>query len=102
MQPEVGEFAKVGVSSPICGRIGRAQIGHIVRQAGPPGPDTTAARQTRAQLLGDIYDVLAQMKRVGEVTAASEQDKQAAGRLHKEMGLPVQYALVWVRVLSAL
>ena len=42
------------------------------------------------------------MKRVGEVTAASEQDKQAAGRLHKEMGLPVQYALVWVRVLSAL
>ena len=74
----------------------------IARQAGPPGPDTSAARQTRAQLRGDIYDVLAQMKHVGEVAAASEQDKQAAGTLRKEMGLPVEYAPVWVRMLSAL
>ena len=74
----------------------------IVRQANPPGPDTSAARQTRAQLRGDVYDVLAQMRHVGEVAAASEQDKQAAGTLRKEMGLPVQYAPVWVRVLSAL
>ena len=74
----------------------------IVKQAGPPGPDTSAARQTRAQLRGDIYDVLAQMKPVGKVMAASAEDKQAVGTLRREMGLPVRYASVWVRVLSAL
>lgn len=74
----------------------------IAAQAGPPGPDTPAVRQTRAQLRGDVYDVLAQMKHVGEVASASKQDKAVASMLRKEMGQPVEYAPVWVRVLSAL
>jgi PiT family inorganic phosphate transporter len=42
------------------------------------------------------------MKHVGEVTNASTDDKAAAEKLRKEMGPPVQYAPIWVRVLSAL
>ena len=75
----------------------------IAAQTGrPPAGGDAAARQTRAQLRGDVYDVLAQLKRIGQVKAASKADKAAAAKLRKEMGLPVEYAPVWVRVLSAL
>lgn len=59
-------------------------------------------RATRAQLRGDIYDVVAEMKHVGEVQGASADDKKQAAELRKQMSLPVQYAPFWVRVLSAL
>ncbi|MGF6768066.1 PiT family inorganic phosphate transporter [Paraburkholderia sp. GAS199] len=59
-------------------------------------------RATRARLRGDIYDVVAQMKHVGEVKEASPQEKKLAGDLLKQMSLPVEYAPFWVRMLSAL
>lgn len=57
---------------------------------------------TRAQLRGAVYDVLSQMKHIGEVRDASPADKQQAASLLKQMGPPVQYAPFWVRLLSAL
>jgi inorganic phosphate transporter, PiT family len=51
---------------------------------------------------GAIYEVVSQMKHVGEVKSASPADKKQAADLLKQMSLPVQYAPVWVRVLSAL
>ena len=74
----------------------------IAKQPGPADPADAAARQTRAQVRGDVYDVLAQMKHVSEAEAASGDEKSTAARLRKDMGLAVQYAPVWVRVLSAL
>ncbi len=74
----------------------------IVAQAKPAGGDGAEARQTRAQLRGAVYEIMAQMKHVGEAAAASPQDKAEAERLRKAMGPPVEYAPVWVRVLSAL
>jgi len=74
-------------------------------QAAPPPSDTNhaaAVRATRSQLRGDVYFVLSEMKHVGEVTNASTDDKAAAAKLRTEMGPPVQYAPIWVRVLSAL
>ncbi len=61
-----------------------------------------AERATRAQLRGAIYEVVSQMKHVGEVKAATPADKKQAADLLKQMSLPVQYAPLWVRMLSAL
>jgi inorganic phosphate transporter, PiT family len=57
---------------------------------------------TRAQLRGDIYDVVSEMKHVGEVKDASPAEKKQAADLLKQMSLPVEYAPLWVRMLSAL
>ena len=73
----------------------------LVEQAKAGGADALAIRQTRAQLRGAVYDVLAQMKHISESTAASVEDKATAVELRKEMGPPVEYAPLWVRVLSA-
>jgi len=77
----------------------------IAGQAAPPpsgGPDAGAARATRSQLRGDIYFVLSEMRHVEESAGVSAEDKSLAAKLRKDMGPPVQYAPIWVRVLSAL
>jgi PiT family inorganic phosphate transporter len=84
-----------------------------LRQAGPaiggqadPVPlDRAAAdalRATRSRLRGNVYFVLSEMKHVEEAPNASTADHATAARLRKDMGPPVQYAPIWVRVLSAL
>jgi PiT family inorganic phosphate transporter len=67
--------------------------------------DIADSQQTvavRAQLRGAVYDVLSELKHVGELPGASAADKAKAGDLLKQMAPPVQYAPWWVRVLSAL
>jgi PiT family inorganic phosphate transporter len=64
-------------------------------------PASLNHRAQRARLRGDVYDVLAQLKRVGELKQASAADKAAAALLLKQMRPPVQYAPLWVRLLSA-
>jgi PiT family inorganic phosphate transporter len=78
----------------------QAGPGAADQAAAPPGDDH-AARASRSQLRGDVYFVLAEMKHVGE-SDADPQAKATAARLDKAMGPPVQYAPVWVRMLSAL
>jgi inorganic phosphate transporter, PiT family len=56
----------------------------------------------RPQLRGAVYDVLSELKHVGEVKDATPEDKKEASQLLKKMAPPVQYAPWWVRVLSAL
>ena len=60
-------------------------------------PTATARSQTR----GDIYYVLGELKAVTENRLASASDKSAASELRKRTAPPVQYAPIWVRVLSA-
>jgi PiT family inorganic phosphate transporter len=64
-------------------------------------PHADGERATRAQLRGAIYEVVSQMKHVGEVKSATPADKKQAADLLKQMSLPVQYAPLWVRMLSA-
>ena len=64
------------------------------------GPALGADRATRSQLRGDVYFVLSELKHAGET--GSPGDKAKAAALSREMGPPVQYAPLWVRVLSAL
>ncbi|MGI4856425.1 MAG: inorganic phosphate transporter [Janthinobacterium lividum] len=61
-----------------------------------------AERNVRARLRGDIYDVVSQLKHVGELDRADPADKRRAALLRQQMSPPVQYAPTWVRVLSAL
>ena len=82
---------------------GLQTAGPAIATATAPVPRSDdAARQTRAQLRSDIYYVLSEMKHVTESKQATPQDKAIAAALRSEMGKPVQYAPVWVRVLSAL
>ena len=66
------------------------------------GPAAATARATRAQLRGDVYVVLSELKHTGETSDAAPADKAHAKALMKQMGPPVQYAPYWVRILSAL
>ena len=68
--------------------------------AATPAQGGTAA--TKAQLRGDIYQVLSELKHVGETPGLSAADKAKAGDLRKKLGPPVHFAPLWVRVLSAL
>ncbi len=57
---------------------------------------------TRAQLRGYVYDIVAELRYVGRSASASTQEKRQAGALRKTMSQSVEYAPIWVRVLSAL
>jgi PiT family inorganic phosphate transporter len=75
-----------------------------LEQAGPAVQNAvgTADRATQAQLRGDVYDVLWQLRHTEEAPGVAPDDKAKAASLRKEMGPPVQYAPMWVRMLSAL
>jgi PiT family inorganic phosphate transporter len=71
------------------------------------GPGVTAAadgadRATASQLRGDVYDVLWELRHTEETSGIAVSDKSEAATLRKTMGPPVQYAPIWVRMLSAL
>ena len=85
---------------------------NALQQAGPdmgqkaaaepaPTEHNSPAAATRAQLRGDVYTVLAELKHVTEAADASKDEKDQAKKLGTEMGPPVHYAPYWVRVLSA-
>ena len=69
----------------------------------PPADGAQHAPQqaSRAQIRGEVYFVLAELKHVGEVADADAADKKQAAALEQQMGPPVHYAPIWVRVLSA-
>ena len=66
------------------------------------GAPQQGAQVSRSQLRGDVYEVLSQLKHVGEAKGLSKADKATVAGLRKTMGPPVHYAPIWVRVLSAL
>ena len=71
-------------------------------QLAQTAPRQGAAEATKSQLRGDVYEVLSQLKHVGEAKGLSKDDSAKVAALRKTMGPPVHYAPIWVRVLSAL
>jgi PiT family inorganic phosphate transporter len=65
---------------------------------GPLSPEAKA----RSTVRDDVYQVISQLKHVQEARAVSKEDRKQAGELAKQLGRSVEYAPVWVRVLSAL
>ncbi len=80
------------------------QAAQALQRGGPglAGAVKSDDKAEKSQIRGDVYAVLAQMRNVKEDAKAPKADKDAADRLTKAMGPPVQYAPLWVRMLSAL
>ena len=57
--------------------------------------------RNRARLRDNIYQVISQLKHVSEAEGVAKQDKALAIQLSKRLGASVEYAPVWVRLLSA-
>jgi PiT family inorganic phosphate transporter len=67
-------------------------------EAGP----RSASAQTRSTIRDDIYQVISELKHAEEAKGISADDKKSAQRLGKQLGNAVEYAPLWVRMLSAL
>jgi inorganic phosphate transporter, PiT family len=68
---------------------------------GATGPRSSVA-SSRAQLRDHVYEVISQLKHVADVSTASTQDRKLAADLAKRLGSSVEYAPMWVRLLSAI
>ena len=65
-------------------------------------PAASGDVQQRSAIRDDIYQVISELKHVEEAKTASADDKKHAKELSKKLGNSVEYAPVWVRILSAL
>ncbi|WP_367160222.1 inorganic phosphate transporter [Kozakia baliensis] len=64
--------------------------------------DSDPAHETPAEKRGDIYQVLSGLRSVASNPAASSDEKKQASKLAAQLRPAVEYAPIWVRVLSAL
>jgi PiT family inorganic phosphate transporter len=64
------------------------------------GPKSPSA-QTRSAIRDDIYQVISELKHAEETKGISAEDKKKAQGFAKKLGRAVEYAPLWVRMLSA-
>jgi PiT family inorganic phosphate transporter len=62
----------------------------------------SGAAEERSNVRDDIYRVIAQLKHAEEASNISAADKKQAQVIAKQLGNIVEYAPIWVRLLSAL
>ena len=89
---------------PEAGSVRLASLG-VDDMGRPPGLEfgpTSPVAKARSMVRDDVYQVISQLKHVQEARAVSKEDRKQAGDLAKQLGRSVEYAPVWVRVLSAL
>jgi PiT family inorganic phosphate transporter len=67
-------------------------------EAGPQSP----AAKLRSNVRDDVYQVISELKHAEETKGISSDDKKQAQSIAKELGGAVEYAPMWVRMLSAL
>ena len=67
-------------------------------QMGPRSPGA----QTRSTIRDDVFQVISELKHAEEANGVSAEEKKEAKALSKELGRAVEYAPLWVRMLSAL
>jgi PiT family inorganic phosphate transporter len=65
------------------------------------GPTSDGAKR-RTSIRDDVYQVISQLKHAEESKGISPEDKKSAQGLAKQLGAAVEYAPLWVRLLSAL
>ena len=65
------------------------------------GPHSPAAK-LRSNVRDDVYRVISELKHAEETKDISSDDKKQAQSITKELGGAVEYAPMWVRMLSAL
>jgi inorganic phosphate transporter, PiT family len=65
------------------------------------GPNSTTA-QARTSVRDDIYQVISELKHAEEANGISAEERKKAQQLAKQLGQAVEYAPLWVRILSAI
>ena len=65
------------------------------------GPQSASA-QTRSAVRDDVYQVISELKHVEEAKGVTPEEKKKAQTLAKQLSGAVEYAPLWVRMLSAL
>jgi PiT family inorganic phosphate transporter len=65
------------------------------------GPRSHKA-QARASIRDDVYQVISEMKHAEEAKGIREEDRKKAQSIARQLGQAVEYAPLWVRMLSAL
>jgi PiT family inorganic phosphate transporter len=65
------------------------------------GLKSTAARQ-RSSVRDDVYQVISELRHAQERSQIGAGEKKETQRIAKQLGLSVEYAPIWVRILSAL
>jgi inorganic phosphate transporter, PiT family len=65
------------------------------------GLKTPTARQ-RSSVRDDVYQVISELKRVEEASPATDTEKKQAQGIAKQLRRSVEYAPMWVRMLSAI
>jgi inorganic phosphate transporter, PiT family len=65
------------------------------------GPHSPAAK-LRSSVRDDVYRVISQLKHAEEAPGISPEEKQQAQAIGKDLGHAVEYAPMWVRMLSAI
>ena len=65
------------------------------------GSASTAAKQ-RSGVRDDVYRVVSELRHAQEASGISAEEKKEAQRIAKQLGSSVEYAPMWVRMLSAL
>jgi inorganic phosphate transporter, PiT family len=66
-----------------------------------PGRNSPAAK-IRATIRDDVYQIISQLKHAEESKGISAEDNKTAQKLARQLGQSVEYAPLWVRMLSAL
>jgi PiT family inorganic phosphate transporter len=67
-----------------------------------PGGTQAQTKQQKSNVRDDVYRVISQLKHAEESKSISAPEKKEAQRLSKQLGSYVEYAPLWVRMLSAL
>jgi inorganic phosphate transporter, PiT family len=62
----------------------------------------TSDAKTRSAVRDDVYQVISELKHAEEASGVSAADKKQAQEIAKNLGRSVEYAPLWVRMLSAL
>jgi inorganic phosphate transporter, PiT family len=65
------------------------------------GPGAPAAKRL-SSIRGDVYQVISQLKHAEDATGSDKDKKKQAQELAKRLGKSVEYAPLWVRLLSAI
>jgi PiT family inorganic phosphate transporter len=71
-------------------------------QPASPANAHAQTKQQKSNVRDDVYRVISQLKHAEESKSISAPEKKEAQRLSKQLGSYVEYAPLWVRMLSAL
>jgi PiT family inorganic phosphate transporter len=89
-------------ASPAAGAAPPAASAASPAQPSSPGAKGAQTKQQKSNVRDDVYRVISQLKHAEDSKSISAPEKKEAQRLSKELGSYVEYAPLWVRMLSAL